>query len=78
MKKSKHIIAFFLALTFIISGGITTMAGSEPVSPESMHSKGISPITGTFIQPWLYSAYSAERWDKEFEMMKELLAAEKK
>ncbi len=72
MKKSKHIIAFFLALTFIVSGGITTMAGSEPVSPESMHSKGISPITGTFIQPWLYNAYSAERWDKEFEMMKEL------
>ena len=43
----------------------------EPL-PEKMHSKGISPITGTFIQPWLYARYTPARWEKEFELMKEM------
>lgn len=41
-------------------------------SPEEMLSKGISPVTGTFIQPWLYNNYSEERWEQEFAMMKEM------
>lgn len=43
----------------------------EPL-PETMHSSGISPITGTFIQPWLYNSYSEERWEKEMALMKEM------
>ena len=38
----------------------------------SFGSNGISPITGTFIQPWLYSAYDDARWESEFAVMKEL------
>lgn len=37
---------------------------AEP-SPESVNSKGISPISGTFIQPWLYNAFTEADWDKE-------------
>ena len=33
---------------------------------------GISPISGTFIQPWLYNAYDDERWENEFALMREL------
>lgn len=44
---------------------------SDP-SPASMHSEGISPITGTFIQSWLYVNYTEERWDSEFRLMKEM------
>ena len=32
----------------------------------NMGSKGISPVTGTFIQPWLYNGYTDERWEQEF------------
>ena len=44
---------------------------TEP-SPASMHSSGISPITGTFIQSWLYVNYTEERWNNEFKLMKEM------
>ncbi|MBO4366782.1 MAG: DUF4434 domain-containing protein, partial [Clostridia bacterium] len=44
---------------------------TEP-SPASMHSAGISPITGTFIQSWLYVNYTEERWNNEFRLMKEM------
>ena len=44
---------------------------SDP-TPESMHSAGISPITGTFIQSWLYRNYTEERWKQEFDLMKEM------
>ncbi len=44
---------------------------SEP-DPAAMHSKGISPVTGTFIQPWLYMNYSDERWEQELDMWEEM------
>ncbi|MEG1742971.1 MAG: hypothetical protein RR246_02270, partial [Clostridia bacterium] len=40
-------------------------------TPESMLSKGITPITGTFIQPWLYNSYTDADWEKEFAIWKE-------
>lgn len=49
-----------------------TMRLESSPSPASMHSDGISPITGTFIQSWLYVNYSEERWDREFRLMREM------
>jgi hypothetical protein len=81
--KFKQILTFLLSLIIVLSftGGISVMAENESSaetsnvatpSPEKMLSKGISPITGTFIQPWLYDAYSEERWEEEFAFWKEL------
>ncbi len=50
---------------------VPTAMKSEP-TPESMLSKGISPITGTFIQEWLFERFTDERWDQELKHWKEL------
>ncbi len=64
--------AFIAAIILLLNGGISIMAKAESAKPDNMGSKGISPITGTFIQPWLYNAYTDERWEQEFALMEEL------
>ncbi|OGO87185.1 MAG: hypothetical protein A2Y15_07800 [Clostridiales bacterium GWF2_36_10] len=63
-----------LALTFSVSTPVIAQEESEyPLATaESMGSSGISPITGTFIQPWLYASWNETRWDQEIEEWKML------
>ena len=59
------------ALTAVFAaffGGTSTMADTVKENDNAVK----CPISGTFIQPWLYSAYDDERWEKEFGFMKEL------
>lgn len=70
------IVAF--VLIFALLGGLLVMAIDTDTSkvaspsPVKMKSKGISPVTGTFIQPWVYMNYTEERWEMEIAMWKEM------
>ena len=35
------------------------------VEPASVGSKGISPVSGTFISPWLYNGFTDSEWERE-------------
>lgn len=76
----KHYLLTFLAGVLLFplflfsanaGGGKLYEKQPEP-KPESLLSKGITPITGTFIQPWLYMNFTPERWEKELDFWEEL------
>ncbi|MBO4795507.1 MAG: DUF4434 domain-containing protein [Clostridia bacterium] len=74
-RKNRYVTfaALFAAAAIIITGGATFMArAAADGNGGNMGSKGISPVTGTFIQPWLYNGYTDERWEQEFSMMEEM------
>ena len=76
MKIKLH-LAFFIIFALLLSstGGFFAMATDVKTAtptPEEMKSNGISPITGTFIQPWLYSGWNNARWEQEIAFWKEL------
>ena len=48
------------------------LSSAAKPDPKSVGSNGISPISGTFIQPWLYNSFSDARWNKEIAFWKEL------
>ena len=50
----------------------TMFLTSASPAPSKMLSSGISPISGTFIQPWLYSSWSDSRWDEEIAIWKQM------
>ncbi|MDL2287682.1 DUF4434 domain-containing protein [Eubacteriales bacterium OttesenSCG-928-G02] len=70
--KLKNIITGVLLMALAISLNTSVLAAASNPDPVSVNSKGISPISGTFIQPWLYNGFSEERWDKELTDWKRL------
>lgn len=65
LKKTASILAATIVAPFILSSSVLP-------DPKTVNSNGISPISGTFIQPWLYNSFSDDRWDKEIEKWKEM------
>ncbi|MEG0229756.1 MAG: DUF4434 domain-containing protein, partial [Oscillospiraceae bacterium] len=64
----KKVVGISLTIITIISLTSTAVFADDkkPIS------NGISPLSGTFIQPWMYNSWSEERWEEEFTMLKEL------
>ncbi|HBL84083.1 MAG: hypothetical protein A2Y17_12525 [Clostridiales bacterium GWF2_38_85] len=67
MKKSKKI-----ALVSILTVVATMFLTAASPDPKVMLSNGISPISGTFIQPWLYGSWSDARWDSEMQIWQQM------
>ena len=65
----KKLISIILTVLLVLAvcpsaAGAETKETAEEMA-ERMGSSGISPMTGTFIQPWLYSGWSDARWEQE-------------
>ncbi len=73
MKKFLYLmLAFALALPlmpFVVLADSNEKQGKSysemHVDPASVGSKGISPMSGTFIQPWLYNSFTELEWEQE-------------
>ncbi len=56
----------------LISGLLAAVMLSLQIPPTTYAAEPhITKLNGTFIQPWLYAAYSDERWESEMQIMKE-------
>ena len=65
------ILAFMLTaplFTFVVSARDEALPkdySSFRVDPSSVDSKGISPMSGAFISPWLYNGFTDTEWEQE-------------
>ncbi|HIW73090.1 MAG TPA: DUF4434 domain-containing protein [Firmicutes bacterium] len=64
MKKWMTLLMACLPLFPLLAGAVPARAAGKTTFKHT-------PITGSFIQPWLYNSFSEERMDKEFARMAE-------